>query len=102
VGHWKCLNCPPGYFCPTQGKSSISPTDYCSPGYYCKGSSRTDKPVGITEGDICGVGFYCDAGTAIPTECPPGFACPEQGMDYAKVIDVATKTYFCAPGFYCL
>lgn len=97
TGHWKCLQCPPGYFCSTLGKTSISTLDYCDPGYYCKGLSKTATPIGISEGDKCEIGYYCDQGSAFMKACPPGLACPNEGMQLTDA-----QAQLCDPGFYCL
>ena len=100
-GRHRCLKCPPGHFCSSPGKTSISSADYCAAGYRCGNSATTSQPQAVTSGDICKAGSYCDAGSAFETPCPPGFACPSNGLDSATVTDAVTKTYFCQEGHYC-
>lgn len=94
-GHWKCLECPPGYACATRGIAAIVNGMKCAEGYYCKYGSKTDQPVGLTEGDRCQKGYYCNEGSAFPTPCPPGLACTSAGM---TLWDAKP----CSKGYYCL
>ena len=99
-----CLRCPPGYFCATEGLSVIDDsTMKCSPGHTCTSSSITATPFAKSYGDQCEAGYYCDEGSAYQTECPPGLACPNAGMQMSDLTDSGayTGTYFCEPGYYC-
>lgn len=65
TGRDRCLTCPPGYFCQSEGITAIDDsTMKCSPGYYCTSGSVTATPIGRSYGNQCDAGYYCDEGSA--------------------------------------
>jgi len=98
-----CLNCGPGYYCPSTGSSQM--TD-CPIGYYCpdqKNFTTKACPAGTYNGltrrtllsdcSQCPIGSYCPTtamGSATP--CTGGYYCPTPGLD---------KGIICDAGKYC-
>lgn len=76
--------------------SAVTSANYCDKGYYCIGESKTKTPIG-NGGSRCTKGNYCEPGSAFQLPCPPGLACPNDGMSLADA-----KTFLCAEGYYCL
>ncbi|XP_036393698.1 multiple epidermal growth factor-like domains protein 11 [Megalops cyprinoides] len=91
----KCLACPEGYFCGSEGLGL--PTGPCAPGFLCYGGAQVPNPtdprsgslcppgafcqLGITAG-LCSAGYFCDWGSSSPEQklCPAGSYCP-RGTD---------------------
>lgn len=99
-----CLTCPPGYYCQTEGLSAIVDAMKCSAGHWCKSSSVTPTPFSKSYGDQCQAGTYCDEGSAYEHDCPPGYACPNAGMQMTDLTDSGTFSntqYFCSEGYFC-
>ena len=111
-GQAKCLPCPRGYYCFTEGleKTTICDPGYmchmegmdiaqsCQTGYYCiEGVSYFDKinntcPDGETCPIICPPGHKCVSGSSVPTECSEGTYQPNSGQ---------SQCLECEPGYFC-
>jgi hypothetical protein len=93
--------CPPGYFCPGNGRAFACPL-----GYYGAASGLTNSscsgrcndgvlcPEGATaaSGQACPVGHYCSAGVAVP--CPRGTFNPTAGAAHVdKCVPCPAGTY---------
>ena len=74
-----CVECPLGYYCPTDGLCFKVP---CPDGSYC--------PPGSIEVGLCPKGSYCE--NHVKVMCEPGTYCPLDGLTEPKP---------CPPGSYC-
>lgn len=88
-----CKTCPAGFYC---DQSAMTTPILCEAGYYCKNGAYVQFPfnLDLTKGDICPKGHYCPAGSGFPIPCPPGYACPDIGLD-----DYSATP--CTAGYYC-
>ena len=107
-----CLPCPEGQYCAQQGLSQ--PSGICAGGFYCESGAIASTPIDGITGNRCPMGHYCPPGSPFPLPCPvgsyskstgnndiedclpcpPGKACPQEGLDYTGVP--------CSAGYYCL
>ena len=96
-----CKQCPSGYFCPTEGITSISEMTVCPPGNDC--------PLGSMKPIPCPTGTYKQLLGSNCVTCPVGFLCPEQGMTSPVICPAGLMCLFtgllqgtqCPAGFYC-
>lgn len=113
-----CLDCAPGYYCPTTGLSDIS-SNSCTAGYYCKTQATTNTP--STEDTDkkfgpCPAGYYCPTKTSFPIPCRPGKFSASTGTSatastvcssctagsYCETAGQTAVTGSCSAGFYCV
>lgn len=108
-----CIDCPPGYACPTTGLSSVSTT--CSAGYWCyTGASSATPSTEVTDKyGPCPAGYYCIAGSSAPRPCAPGTFNSNTGStsssactsctagSYCEGFGNSAVTGDCEAGFYC-
>ena len=114
TGYSQCLDCPPGYYCPT---GTFEP-NLCPEGRYCPTMTGVDMPLcpsgsysiqrgltNVTECTLCDPGYYCaDPGQNFTTaKCFPGWYC---GMGAANAMgslgELGGDAGECPEGFYCL
>lgn len=86
-----CLDCTPGMYCDTQGRTNY--TGPCTEGYFCSGKASDPAPTDGTTGNICPTGAYCPTGSPSPIPCNDGWYMNHTG---AALCDV------CPPRFYCV
>lgn len=127
-GSGKCIICPAGYKCPTEGDVTPTPCGegfysvdgetscrVCPSGYYCP-DTNTSKSV--MESDyVCPSGSYCPEGTISPESgdnitcpvrhyCPSGtknpVPCPVGTYNFETGLKAASECSVCEPGYYCL
>jgi hypothetical protein len=79
----ECLNCPPGEYCNSAGKTYVqlkalggSSWGICTAGYVCYAGSTTATPNDNIQGIICPIGNYCPAGAFKEIKCKPGYYSP--------------------------
>lgn len=111
-----CLECPPGYYCNSPGKTwseltGLSSTYFgqCTAGYVCSGGSTTPTPTDNIVGKICPVGSYCPTGTVTEIECTTGYYSPNTGASSCTICPAGTycdapgmsSTNTCRAGRYC-
>lgn len=76
-----CLDCPPGYYCPTD--ATVNPIP-CIGGTYC--------PVNSTAMLDCMQSFFCHEKSAVQTDCPEAYYCPTDNVDIYTKCD---NNYYC-------
>ena len=108
----ECQQCPPGYFCQSNGQTA--PSGKCSAGYYCTGGAILGQPVLQTYGDRCPAGHFCGEGSSAPVPCPLGTYFSGRGIDNegsclpcparrsCNGTGLTAYNGDCAPGYYCV
>jgi len=107
----ECLDCDPGSFCVTPGRTS--PDGDCQAGHYCRSGAAVAAPTDGVTGDVCPPGHYCPTKTADPFPCPVGKFLATTGADdildctdctagsYCESHGLGAPTGPCKAGFYC-
>ena len=97
-----CATCPQGFYC--AGLAATAITGRCSAGYFCPPGQHN----GSYSGNICPVGTFCPAGSAVPTNCPPGFYNLLQGQASCSLCPkaftcegAANSPVLCQAGYAC-
>ena len=71
--------CTPGFYCSRDELDKVSGP--CARGYFCSGSSKEERPVNQTYGDICPAGSFCLVASNAPNACREGYFARGEGND---------------------